>query len=44
MSGYAEAANYEHDDTGSSMNYSGVEDDILSALAEHDDWQVGYDY
>jgi len=29
---------------GSAMNLSGVEDDVLSALAEHDDCQDGDDY
>jgi hypothetical protein len=41
---YMEAANYEHEGQGAIMNYSGVEDDIFSALAEHEDWQPGYDY
>ncbi len=36
--------NFEHDDTGSSMNYSGVEDELNKAKAEHEDWQEGYDY
>lgn len=36
--------NYEHDDTGDVQNFSGVEDEMLSAEAEHSDWQEGYDY
>lgn len=36
--------NFEHDDTGSIMNYSGVEDDINNALLVHNDWEEGYDY
>lgn len=36
--------NYEHDDTGGKMNYSGVMDDVNEALKEHEDWQEGYDY
>jgi len=36
--------NFEHDDTGCLHNYSGVEDDIFSSYAEHEDWQEGYDY
>lgn len=42
--GYPGSANFEHDDTGAAMNYSGVEDEMLSATAEHDGWQEGYDY
>lgn len=36
--------NFEHDDNGSLMNYSGMEDEVYSALATHGDWQEGYDY
>ena len=36
--------NFEHDDTGSLMNYSGVEDEVFSSFAMHEDWQEGYDY
>ncbi|HBN8522162.1 hypothetical protein ACIUV2_25060 [Pseudomonas aeruginosa] len=36
--------NFEHDDAASQMNYSGVEDDVFSAEAEHDGWQEGYDF
>lgn len=36
--------NFEHDDTGSLMNYSGCVDDVGEALKEHEDWQEGYDY
>lgn len=36
--------NFEHDDTGSIHNYSGVEDNVFSTIAEHEDWEEGYDY
>lgn len=36
--------NFEHDDTGSSMNNSGVEDELNNAESAHEDWQEGYDY
>jgi hypothetical protein len=36
--------NFEHDDKGADMNYSGVHDDVYNAIKEHEDWQVGYDY
>lgn len=36
--------NFEHDDTGSMMNYSGVEDEFNNAQSEHEGWQEGYDY
>lgn len=36
--------NFEHDDTGSSMNHSGVEDEFNNAESEHEGWQEGYDY
>lgn len=42
--GYAGGANFEHDDTGGLMNYSGSEDEIFSAVADHDGWDSGYDY
>jgi hypothetical protein len=42
--GYKESANFEHDDTGSLMNFSGCVDDIYQAFIEHEDWQEGYDY
>ena len=41
---YTGSENFEHDDTGDRMNYSGVEDDINTALAEHEGWQGNYDY
>lgn len=41
---YSGSENFEHDDTGSIMNYSGVEDMIFSSLAENENWQEGYDY
>ena len=36
--------NFEHDDTGAMMNYSGVEDVFNDAQAEHEGWQEGYDH
>lgn len=36
--------NFEHDDTGAIMNYSGCEDDMNEALSEHEGWEEGYDY
>lgn len=36
--------NFEHDDTGSRMNYSGVHDETYNAIKEHEDWKEGYDY
>jgi len=36
--------NFEHDDTGDKMNYSGVEDEFNNAQAEHEGWQEGYDH
>ena len=44
--GYAHegSENFEHDDTGSSMNKSGVEDEFNNAESEHEGWQEGYDY
>lgn len=41
---YQGSENFEHDDTGSLMNYSGVEDEVFSSFAVHEDWQEGYDY
>ncbi|WP_419832803.1 hypothetical protein [Endozoicomonas atrinae] len=41
---YPGGENYEHDDTGSIQNYSGVEDEVFSSIAEHEDWKEGYDY
>lgn len=42
--GYEGSENFEHDDNANLINYSGVEDEVFSALAEHEDWQEGYDY
>lgn len=42
--GYKGSENFEHDDTGSIMNYSGVEDEMNNAKAEHEGWEPGYDY
>ncbi len=36
--------NWEHDDTGNEMNYSGAADDMLNAKAENEGWEPGYDY
>ena len=41
---YKGSENFEHDDNGSLHNYSGVEDEMNSAEAEHEDWEEGYDY
>lgn len=43
--GYGEGGeNFEHDDTGALMNYSGVQDETYNAIKEHEDWKKGYDY
>lgn len=42
--GYKGSENYEHDDTGSLNNYSGVVDEFDSAESEHEGWDEGYDY
>lgn len=42
--GYDGSENFEHDGNGAVMNYSGMEDCVYTALAEHADWEVGYDY
>ena len=42
--GYKGSENFEHDDTGGAMNYSGVEDDVFNAFIEHEDWDEGYDF
>lgn len=38
------SSNWEHDDTGAQMNYSGMADIALSAQAEEKGWEAGYDY
>ena len=38
------SSNWEHDDTGGKMNYSGMADIALSAQAEEKGWEAGYDY
>lgn len=38
------SANWEHDNTGSQMNYSGMSDIMLGAMAENNGWEAGYDY
>jgi hypothetical protein len=42
--GGPDGANYEHDNTGGMMNYSGCYDMILSAISEHEGWSESYDY
>ena len=42
--GYKGSENFEHDDTGSQMNRSGCEDDMLNPIIEHEGWERGYDY
>lgn len=41
---YPGSENFEHDDTGSIINYSGVEDMIFSSFAENEGWEEGYDF
>lgn len=41
---YEGGENFEHDDTGSTMNHSGVVDDCNEAEKEHAGWQEDYDY
>lgn len=45
-SGYSSlgSENFEHDESGNLMNYSGMEDEVFNSLAMHGDWQEGYDY
>lgn len=38
------SSNWEHDNTGSMMNYSGMVDIALSAQAADKGWEAGYDY
>jgi hypothetical protein len=42
--GYKESSNYEHDNTGSIHNYSGVEDMVTEARIDNDGLTPGYDY
>ena len=42
--GHDNSANWEHDDTGGASNYSGCQDMMWSAEADHADWTEGYDY
>jgi hypothetical protein len=42
--GHEGSENFEHDESGASMNYSGVEDDLNDAESEHEGWQKDYDY
>jgi hypothetical protein len=39
-----DGANYEHDDTGCAMNYSGCYDMMMSPISEHEGWTEYYDY
>ena len=41
---YKGSENFEHDDNGNIMNYSGVYDDVMSAFAESEGWVESYDY
>lgn len=43
-SDYEGSENYEHDDNGDLMNYSGVYDSVINDLSEHEGYQEGYDY
>ena len=36
--------NWEHDDTGSAMNYSGVVDEFVNAQIENEGLEKGFDY
>jgi hypothetical protein len=42
--GYKGSENFEHDDTGSVHNASGVEDIIVNAMSDHEGYEEGYDY
>lgn len=42
--GYEGSENFEHDTNASLVNESGCADQIFTAMAEHEDWQAGYDY
>ena len=37
-------SNYEHDDSGDRINYSGVYDSVINDFSEHEGYQEGYDY
>lgn len=37
-------AGWEHDNSGDEHNFSGCEDEMLSAEAEHKGWSTGYDF
>lgn len=41
---YEGSENYEHDDNGDCMNYSGIYDSVINDLSEHEGYQEGYDY
>jgi hypothetical protein len=41
---YAGSENFEHDDTGGSMNYSGCYDQVMDAFVTNEGWLEGYDY
>lgn len=40
---YSESANFEHDDTGGTHNFSGCEDMVNSANEVHEGWTEDYD-
>ena len=44
--GYSQpgSANWEHDDTGNDMNFSGVMDEFVNARIEGEGLEPGYDY
>jgi len=41
---YKGSENFEHDDNGSLMNYSGCYDQVMQAYVINEDWQEGYDF
>ena len=41
---YEGSENFEHDDTGAIHNFSGCEDEIVNADADHKGLEPGYDY
>jgi hypothetical protein len=41
---YPGGENFEHDDTGSQMNFSGCYDLMLNPISVNEGWQEGYDY
>ena len=41
---YEGSENFEHDDNGCLMNYSGCYDQIMHAFVMNENWEEGYDY